>query len=153
MTDNEIIKALECCIDSSHFGDCFELGCPIASADGCDAYEDDKLLKSALDLITRQKAEIERLGTATEEAVACYNRMESLYHIKCVELKVAKAEAIKEFAERVSEMITEVYNKHIFGYSDLSDKEKDAVINFSDDVSSGVENLVKEITEGTDGES
>lgn len=44
----------------------------------------------------KDKAEIERLQKAGEEAVSCFHRMESLYNIKRVELKVAKAEAIKE---------------------------------------------------------
>ena len=101
MTDNEIIKALECCIDSSHFGDCFELGCPMASADGCDAYGDNKLLKSALDLINRQKEEIERLTdereTLLKECKRCGRKTQ-----KCIvklqkKLKTTRAEAIKEF--------------------------------------------------------
>ena len=57
--------------------------------------------QTLLDLINRQKAEVEELETATDEAVSCFYRMESLYHIKCTELKVARAEAVKEFAERL----------------------------------------------------
>lgn len=52
MTDNEIIKALECC---SYYDVC--LNCPCFSFCGCTP----ELLESALDLINRQKAEIERL--------------------------------------------------------------------------------------------
>lgn len=51
--------------------------------------------KQSQDLINRQKAEIEKLKEASEEAVSCFHRMESLYNIKRMELKVAKAEAIK----------------------------------------------------------
>lgn len=51
MTDNEIIKALECCMNA-----CKE--CPFKKyGEECAA----KLNKCALDLINRQKAEIERL--------------------------------------------------------------------------------------------
>ena len=82
------------------------------------------------DLMNRQKAEIERLQTATDEAVGCFHRMESLYHIKCMELKVAKAEAVKEFAEQVIDLIYE-----------------------ADDVNPvtewKIDNLVKEFTEET----
>lgn len=98
MTDNEIVKALECCfIEREH------TNCPLKQFGSNVTECRREMAKNALDLINRQKEEIERLGTATEEAVACYNRMESLYHIKCVELKVAKAEAIKAFAERLCE--------------------------------------------------
>lgn len=53
-------------------------------------------LERTLDLINSQKAENEKLKEASKEAVSCFHRMESLYNIKCMELKVAKAEAIKE---------------------------------------------------------
>ena len=43
-----------------------------------------------------------------EEAIRSFNRMESLYHIKCAELKTTKAEAIKEFAERLKENASEI---------------------------------------------
>ena len=54
LTDNEIIKALECCASDN-----------INSCDDCPFYKqcenDEQLSKYALDLINRQKAEIERL--------------------------------------------------------------------------------------------
>ena len=65
----------------------------------CKEIDDDGLLA----LIKRQKAEIERLQKSLEEAVSCFNRMESLYKIKCKELEIAKSEARKEFAERLKE--------------------------------------------------
>ena len=49
-------------------------------------------LKESREIINRQKAEIERLRMQGEEAISCFNRMESLYKIKCKELEVAKAE-------------------------------------------------------------
>ena len=56
MTDNEIIKALECC---SHRNE--DLPC-----DGCPAYNIaqmcmEDLMSDAIDLINRQKAEVEQL--------------------------------------------------------------------------------------------
>lgn len=64
MTDNEIIKALECCISGQP---CKETKCPFYKK-GCeiDIYAVEKY---ALDLINRQKAEIEKLKEALHE---CY---------------------------------------------------------------------------------
>ena len=56
MTDNEVIKALECCRDSN----CNE--CPI---EGCT----DSIIRNALALIKRQKAEIELLKKAKADDV------------------------------------------------------------------------------------
>ena len=58
MTDNEIIKALECCSNSCDDG--------FAKCDECPRFEEGsgctlRTMKNALDLINRQKAEIERL--------------------------------------------------------------------------------------------
>lgn len=59
MTDNEIIRALECC-NLQKNGDCPE--CPLRySGDWWVCSE--IILKNALDLINRQKAEIARLQT------------------------------------------------------------------------------------------
>ena len=59
MTDSDIIKAMECCISE---GEC--AACPIRRPEiiGCV----DRLIASALDLIKRQQAEIERLKTEKE---------------------------------------------------------------------------------------
>lgn len=83
MTDNEIIKALECCATDDG-DDCFQ--CPYGnivykSANGGCV---NRCRKDALDLINRQKAEIERL---------------------LQKLQQAKSEAIKEFAERLTTKI------------------------------------------------
>lgn len=78
MTDNEIIQALKCC--QSSVASCEE--CPMY-VEGviCHGYE---LNKKALDLITSQQAEIERLKKYnTEVAYKHYN------------------DGIKEFADRV----------------------------------------------------
>ena len=95
MTDNEIIKAFECCHTATL--DC--LSCPCLEK----PLQCEEIEKMALDLIKRQQAEIESAKKVAEEAIRNFNRMESLYRIKCVELKVARAEAIKEFAEMVCE--------------------------------------------------
>ena len=92
MTDNEIIKALECCSD--------EMGCkkgcpcfdPKSKSSHCTAVGDNGLEKLALDLINRQKAEIERLN---EYISRCKSGEE--YWVKC--LLERPNEAIKEFAK------------------------------------------------------
>ena len=116
MEDKDIVKALECCIKE-------EYSCNDCSYE-CDkhfnkktiefdtmpngmSYDqlscDEWLKKDALDLINRQKAEIERL---TEE-----NKKVSAYigdgwgYVSFLEFaKNQRAEAIKEFAERLKEL-------------------------------------------------
>jgi hypothetical protein len=148
MTDNDIIKALE--IHADNEAGCSE--CPIYHSDTGDtcAYE---LAQNALDLITRQKAdylrlekayiknqeifadqclenerlkaEIERLKKAGEEAASCFNRMQSLYNIKCVELKVAKNQAITEFEERLSDTKFKQGNDYIIYADNVSTVAKE----------------------------
>ena len=84
-TDEEVIKALEICPKAECWGDCEDMGCPAASRQGCRFYlrtdEDHEgviqteMLKDALDLINRQKAEIERLKSLHEIALAEQRRV------------------------------------------------------------------------------
>lgn len=96
MTDNNIIKALECCSKALGCGKCFFFGdeeCKCA------------LIGFALDLINRQKTEIERL----KECPKCiyeYDGNTAEYCIQgpCSNFKTAeqvRAEAYKEFAVRL----------------------------------------------------
>ena len=63
MTDNEIIKALECCINEDNDlmacgnNDCAFMDYKLEGDRECHYY----MMKSVLDLINRQKAEVERL--------------------------------------------------------------------------------------------
>ena len=87
MTDNEIINALDCC--HSELGNMCSI-CPLFDPDN--DYCEDELHKNALNLINRQKAEIEELKkgfTADADFFA------SEYDSKI------KSEAIKEFAEEL----------------------------------------------------
>ena len=88
-TDEEIIKALQCC--SEPCAECDE--CPLYCIGGVYCYTFE-IQKHALDLINRQKAEIEKL----KGSVIINNIME----IQKIE-REAKVEAIKEFAERLKE--------------------------------------------------
>ena len=87
MTDNEIIKALELCSAD----ECWCDDCPYKNL--C---TDTDITKFALDLINRQKSEIERL----EDLNKCY-------YTSCQQIAKSnheiKAEAVKEFAERLKE--------------------------------------------------
>ena len=88
-TDEEIVKALECC-QSHTITDCRD--CPNrASGHNCV----NELMRNALDLINRQKAEIERLKAEQMMAEGYADALEER----------AKAEAIREFAERVMALI------------------------------------------------
>jgi FtsZ-binding cell division protein ZapB len=87
MTDEQIIKALECCV----IGYECPKDCPYMGKGLCV----DKIRKDALDLINRQKAEIERL----EETK---NRLS--YNLQAVlDERADHSEAVKEFAERLKE--------------------------------------------------
>ena len=91
MTDNEIIKALECCTDES-YENCNE--CPYSTDTlSCERL---KLLEDSLELINRQKAEIEKLKKEVSVARDAYISIQDRY-------EHTKAESYKEFAERLNE--------------------------------------------------
>lgn len=96
MEDNKIIKALECCGVNCSCKDCTYKKIPV--------YCNRKLMEDALDLINRQKAEIDRLANTPPKdpndfcGVLC-DFAESL-------MAKAKTEAIKEFAERLKKETT-----------------------------------------------
>ena len=91
MTDNEIIKALECCTDES-YENCNE--CPYSiDAERCERM---KLLEDILDLINHQKAEIERLKNEIQTTKDAYIMLQT-------KNEIIKSEAVKEFAERLKE--------------------------------------------------
>ena len=93
MTDNDIIKALECEIRRAEYVDTEYLDCVEV-----------KDFKLALDLINRQKAEMEQLRHNYALAVA-----EREANVKgfTEQLSKVRAEAITEFAERLKNY----YNK------------------------------------------
>ena len=62
ITDEEIIKSLECCKKSKTNGDCATLNCPCFKDGMCIFVDDDLGLQNyALDLINRYKTKIKRL--------------------------------------------------------------------------------------------
>ena len=86
MTDNEIIKAVECCLAKEN--------CEVISCEKCPLEKQyecmDIMFHQTLNLINRQKAEIESLKHRKTEL-----------QIRNQELPHEKSEAIKEFAEKL----------------------------------------------------
>ena len=120
MTDAEIIKALGCCVTDDYDESCVK--CPARKHKGCDY----TLHKNALDLINRQKAEIEkhkkRCSCCGEKTTKTIINLQELLAEQKAEIErltinmnafglgmkrekeradTAKSEAIKEFAERL----------------------------------------------------
>lgn len=122
MTDNEIIKALDCCSTDVRENTCPK--CAFYKKHRCSTL----MLNAVSDLINRQKAEIIRL----KGSVITNNIME-IARIK----KQAKSKAIKEFAERVKKSILPLLTATTL-------EEKDMVYRCL----SIIDNLVKEMTEG-----
>jgi hypothetical protein len=103
MNDADIIKALECCFKKGLLDD----ECDECSNLAMGAYCMDRMVKDALDLINRQKAEIERFSRAihnmsitTEVQMRAENEFQWL---QINRVKQARAEAITEFMERAKE--------------------------------------------------
>ena len=85
LTDEQIIKALEV-HGNEKFDNCE--GCPYLEGDSCEGFAKySKPYRDVLDLINRQKAEIEELERANLQLMAI--------------LQTAQSEARKEFAERL----------------------------------------------------
>ena len=95
MSDEEIMKALECC--GEPYNICAECPMPNNIKDDCRCNE--QLANYALDIIKRQQAEIERLQNTINDIL---DRQPIL--VERAE-KYAKSEAIKEFAERLKEIV------------------------------------------------
>ena len=110
LTDEEIIKALECC---SNYNDCdkcnFEPKDNKKKTIGCCL----EIMKNAIDLITRQKAEIERLESANDEKFRQWDMLAEKAKQHYADLyneakDILKAEAYKEFAEKLENICEEI---------------------------------------------
>ena len=132
MTDNEIIKALECCF-TNDFG---KTNCNKCAFYTATAKCMDDMQNAVIDLINRQKAEIERLTAKilVKDNINDYNTAQ--LRIAREELRTAKSEAIKEFVERVK--------RTSIGLEIGDDKKfKMTVVS-----TAAIDNIVKEMTEG-----
>jgi hypothetical protein len=144
MTDNEIVKALECCASGD---DGCEKGCPLQGKCISPIRGSEQIMQNALDLINRLQEENERLNFVRTKDQMRYQEKTSrqaetncaLYdlHDKAikevkeleVKLKTAKSEAYKEFAERLKEK---------YGYYDWENK---CIVYPEDEI----DNLLKEL--------
>lgn len=89
MTDEQIIKALECC----KIGECED--CPFHGVkEDCEV----ELPEESLDLINRQKAKIEELKNRNAFLENEYKNQGELFWER---VKIKQSEAIKEFAEKL----------------------------------------------------
>ena len=115
-TDEEIIKALECCVSTTTDEACD--GCPFNKQNLCDK-DQLALERYALDLINRQKAELadnERLNKKVDKL------SEVLLDTIKIRYKQAKAEAYKEFAERLkNKWFDEHYDSPDVDFDDFID--------------------------------
>lgn len=89
MTDEQLKKALECC----NGYDCETC----RALKYCDYMHPGALARASLDLINRQKAEIERLSIESETLVIQLKVAYEQIH----KLNMTKSEAIKKFAEEL----------------------------------------------------
>ena len=127
-TDDEIIKALECCAQPDPI--CKE--CPYY--DPYLKYPCANQLKwAALNLIDRQKAEIERLKKIGDDKTSEVMRHDASIRELHKQLETAKPEAIKDFAEKLK-----------FEFDDFYYSNEDALLETAD----LIDDLVKEMTEG-----
>ena len=121
MTDNEIIKALECCGSETTIMTCGD--CPLLDVGKPDCHFSNA--KKALDLINRQKARIEELEKGELSKAMTFNSDT---------IKRCSAEAIREFAERLKMAFYYEFEELI--PSIMADK---------------IDEIVKEMTEGENG--
>lgn len=128
MTDAEIVKALEC-HNTCNLSSCRE--CPLYDTGECSV----ELCGYALDLITRQKAQLENQSENFKRLVAEHRKLQTDYSsmqstLAKMSMGVAETrnEAIKEFAERL---------KKTFPQDDFLRSTKR--------ISEDIDNLVKEM--------
>ena len=121
MTDEQIVKALECCVKYETYMAC--RGCPFHESGICE--EDGLALeKHSLDLIKRQQAEIEDLKADKEALINGQLTIQKMYID-------TKDKAVREFAEKLKEKATSTFYEER-KYVDTED----------------IDELVKEMTEG-----
>lgn len=161
MTDNEIIKALECCISNKcTCSECsyeytkhikneeFEV---MSSGKSYDEWSCDEWLKcDLLDLINRYKAEMDRLADRNHKCIYLSDEETTEYCVDgpCPKFKTEgqiRAEAVKEFAERLTEKL-EAEAQFVYDTADGFSRDFYEIL----ETHIVIDNLVKEFTEATD---
>ena len=133
MTDNEIIKAFKCCYIDGMCNDC-----PAHNKKDCRGIN-----ASVLDLINRQKAEIERLEKDSKRLKKVQMQLDDAMKM----YSIIKAEAVKEFAERLNKEAEKVGIDREGDFVETDDKIYDTVANWCKATSN---NLVKEMVGDAD---
>ena len=138
MTDNEIIKALECCPQHIMCGHC-----PFRNVENCMS----ALYVDALDLINRQKAEIDELQRRNSELEIELKAMRGAANSYKAEIErfadigklygEIRAEAIKEFAEKV--------NRELWDLPIMSDEDGEYDYVCTESLVDYIDNIVKEM--------
>lgn len=143
MTDNEIIKALECCSEAELKEDCEKLKCPFFDNESynCMNVDDENAMYIySLDLINRQKAEIDDLKQDTipklEWALKRANEIGISLERENQELK-AEIERLKRPLKKLSEI----------GYCHNFQLERSDLVKWIYDVCDVIK-VAKEMTEG-----
>ena len=130
MTDNDIIKALECCgkYNVTH-QDRYCNDCAFKGRGRCSAW----LIDNIIGLINRQQAEIERLKIEKDNLIRTY--------AEC------QAEAVKEFAEKLSQRFKKTEIAPLTNRKTIRVEEADARVNavLQNGVPNIIDNLVKEM--------
>ena len=103
MTDNDIIKALECCVSGDYTKSQVEVCRP------CYYFHDgnctDLLKRNALDLINRQKAKTKEFEAMLRHQAEIIDILNLACEEKNKEIDKAKAEAVREFADMLSQKV------------------------------------------------
>ena len=120
MTDNEIIKALERCSSKEYDACC---GCPYAVEFSCGECTAENA-KDVVDIINRQKAEIERLKAEVD-------KVNHDYILLCSDVAENRAEAIKDFAERLKAKFDRYGAEHYY-YSFVDDVVREMGVDTND---------------------
>lgn len=140
MTDEQIIKALECCYRK---GGTPCRDCPFNEFEDCN---DVLMADYVFNLINRQQAEIERLKEESSDKERAYTDEYCLrkeWKDKCrqllIEKQTAKSEAIKEFAERLKSLV----NQHHYMLANIHNSRDFGM--FTVGFEQAIDNIVKEM--------
>lgn len=170
-TDDEIIKALECCMKTERAKDCELMKCPACYKDGCiyfdraDSYDEysvyKELTKDALALINRQKAMIESLNAIHADALESLRLAAEANKDMQAEIKRLQSQVnrLKQYDEerdiRLHARLTA--NARADGITEFAREHREIMLAFCDDddqislkvceYDANTNNLVKEMTE------
>lgn len=89
------------------------------------------------------KSEVDEIVRQWKEEANCW---QNNYIAELCDNEQIKQEVAREIFEEIDKIIDNHYNRHIFGVEELFDVEKEAVMNFSGDVTYDIAELKKKYT-------